>query len=71
MVKVTKTSLHSGKTHTLELPISELEYFVGTEARRCGALIQDAFPGLSAEYREFLMTGITPEEWNEIFPKDE
>lgn len=36
-----------------------------------GALIQQAFPFLSAEEREFLMTGITPEEWDEIFPQEE
>jgi hypothetical protein len=28
-----------------------------------GALIQDVMPNLSADDREFLMTGITPEEW--------
>ena len=33
-----------------------------------GALIQDAMPNLSADDREFLMTGATPEEWNAMFP---
>lgn len=33
--------------------------------------IQDAFPHMIAEYREFLLTGITPTEWNEIFKDDE
>jgi hypothetical protein len=32
-----------------------------------GALAQDAFPQLDADGREFLMTGITPAEWNEAF----
>jgi hypothetical protein len=32
-----------------------------------GMCIQDAMPQLSAEEREFLMTGITPAEWNEMF----
>jgi hypothetical protein len=32
-----------------------------------GALIQDAMPNLNAEQREFLITGITPSEWNEAF----
>lgn len=26
--------------------------------------IQDVFPNMSPEDREFLLTGITPEEWN-------
>lgn len=29
--------------------------------------IQDAFPNLNANEREFLMTGITSEEWGKIF----
>jgi len=32
-----------------------------------GAMIQNAFPMLGADDREFLMTGITPEEWAEMF----
>lgn len=30
-------------------------------------LIQDEFPNMKAEDREFLMTGITPDEWKRIF----
>jgi hypothetical protein len=33
-------------------------------------LIQDAFPFLSNDEREFIMTGITPDEWNEMFLND-
>jgi hypothetical protein len=36
-----------------------------------GWKIQEAFGFLSPEEREFLMTGITPEEWNKIFPKED
>jgi len=31
-----------------------------------GALIQNAFPFLSLDEREFLLTGMTPDEWDEI-----
>jgi hypothetical protein len=34
-------------------------------------LIQDCLPYLSADEREFLMTGITPEEWGQAFPEEE
>jgi hypothetical protein len=34
-------------------------------------MVQVAFPNMNAEDREFLMTGITPAEWNEMFPKVE
>jgi len=30
-------------------------------------LIQNIVPNLSKEEREFLITGITPKEWNELF----
>jgi len=30
-------------------------------------LVQDAFPKMSKEDREFILTGITPTKWNEIF----
>jgi hypothetical protein len=32
-----------------------------------GKLAQEAFPFLSHEEREFLISGITPAEWHEIF----
>lgn len=32
-----------------------------------GALIQDAMPHISNEEREFIMTGITPQKWEEKF----
>lgn len=38
--------------------------------RECGVLIQKALPYLNAEEREFLMTGINPTEWAEIWDRD-
>lgn len=36
-----------------------------------GALIQNVFPDLNADEREFLMTGITKEEWDRyLIPAD-
>jgi len=32
-----------------------------------GYLIQDAFPFLTNSEREFILTGLTDEEWNEMF----
>jgi hypothetical protein len=29
--------------------------------------VQNAMPHLSADEREFIMTGITPTEWDEMF----
>lgn len=36
-----------------------------------GKLVQDAFPYLSASDREKLITGICPECWEHMFPKEE
>ena len=32
--------------------------------------IQDIFPNLSEDEREFLMTGVTAEEWDQLFPEE-
>lgn len=64
---VTRTSQMSGKTRTLDLPITEKQMHEYNN----GELIQYAFPNLSADEREFIMTGITKEEWDELFPEDD
>ena len=54
--------------------VRELEIDVTVEQIhqwRCGMLIQDAMPHLSADDREYLITGMTPEEWDGLFPTGE
>lgn len=65
---ITKTSPVSGETHTMDLPVTQEQ--LDRYSRRDG-LIQHIFPHLSAEQREFIQTGITPEEWNVIFPPED
>ena len=60
---VTRTSPFSGKTNSREIPVTEEQIVLW----QCGSLIQDAMPNVSAEDREFIKTGITPEEWEETF----
>lgn len=57
----------TGKVNTLEIPMSEDEFNASFAAWVKGALIQDAFPTLDAGLREFIKTGITPDEWDRIF----
>ena len=67
-IELTKNSPLSGKENTMFLPISKTEFTEKNLIRKVGKhLIQDVFPELSAEQREFINTGITPEEWNKIF----
>ena len=54
----------------MELPLTEAEFNRAQQARAQGALIQEAFPMLNADQREFILTGITPEEWAETFGED-
>jgi len=35
-----------------------------------GTLIQNAMPNLTDDEREFIMTGILPEQWDEMFNED-
>ena len=63
---IERTSMISGKTNSMELPITnaQLDRWTG------GELIQNVFPDLSVDQREFLMTGITPEEWDLTFGEE-
>lgn len=60
---IERCSPFSGKTITKNIDITQAQL----DAWRSGALIQDAFSHLNADDREFILTGITAEEWDEIF----
>jgi hypothetical protein len=62
-MKITRTSRLTGKTSVMDLKITQAQLDAWVD----GMLIQDAMPQLPPEHREFLMTGITPAEWNEMF----
>lgn len=66
-MKITRTSRYSGVERTMEIPVTQKQL----DTWKGGALIQDAMPDLSADEREFLMSGITPEEWREIRPDED
>ena len=61
---VTKKSSLSGKFHSMDLDITDEQL---SEYNKGEKLIQDVFPNLSPDEREFLMTGITPKEWDDMF----
>lgn len=69
-MKITRTSILSGRTSTREIPVTQ-EQLDAWQRNRGTVLIQDAFPDLSPDDREFILTGITPEEWDEAFAPDE
>ena len=64
---ITRTSQISKTQSTLDLDVTQ-EQLTRIENRFfTGELIQNIVPNLSKEEREFLITGITPKEWNELF----
>ena len=66
-MKITKTSMISGKTNSMEIDVSFDQYQSWID----GELLQVAMPHLSADEREFIKTGMTPSEWEELFGEEE
>jgi hypothetical protein len=67
MITLTKISMLTGKLNKITLPITQAEYEKAEQARKGGMYIQDAYPTLTADQREFLISGATPEEWDRLF----
>ena len=66
-MKITRTSMFTGIERTLDLDFTAEQL----AEWKNGALIQNAMPNLSAADREFIMTGVTDEEWDEEFGDEE
>ena len=60
---ITRQSILSKKISTMDIDVSH-EQIALWEG---GMLIQNAMPNLCEDEREFIMTGITPEEWDSAF----
>lgn len=71
MIKVNRRSMATGNMNTMELPLTEQDLMGGEYERAYGKLIQDVYPQLNPDQREFLISGSTPEEWEEMFGGDE
>lgn len=71
-MEITRTSILSGKTRTVEMPTVTEERLAEWRPGngQVGKSIQVVFPELTADQREFLMTGITADEWDEHFKED-
>ena len=62
-----RISPFTGKLNQMDLPVTEDQ----VNKYNNGALIQDAFPNLTASQREFIMTGMTDDDWDNMFPPDD
>jgi hypothetical protein len=63
---ITKVSPFTGKYNTRTIKMDIRDY----RAWKCGSPIQNILPYLTDDDREFLMTGITKEEWDAEFGND-
>ena len=66
-MEITRRSRLSGRVTTREINVTQ-EQLDRWEAK--DGLIQEIMPRVSAEDREFIMTGITPDEWDMTFGGD-
>lgn len=66
---VSRVSTITGMAHVRELDITieQLNAWQNASGNDPNRFAQNAFPNLPAEDREFLISGITLEEWTEFF----
>jgi hypothetical protein len=70
-MEITKISQLSGKENTMNIEVTQYEMIRIENRYNSKELIQNIVPHLTMEEREFLMTGITPEEWSNTFGEEE
>jgi hypothetical protein len=64
-MKITKISPISGKSHTRDINVKQDEMHIFLNKKEANH--KSLFRNLSHEEREFVMTGVPTEEWNEAF----
>lgn len=65
---ITKRSPVSGEDNTRTIYARMSDYYAW---KNDNMLVQHAMPYLSAEDREFLISGCTPEDWQKLFGDEE
>lgn len=65
-MKIKRTSPFTGKVHEMDIDVTPEQLYDWQH----GTLIQNAMPNLTPDEREFIMTGITPAEWNATFNQE-
>ena len=59
-MQITRTSRISAETNVMEIDVTQEQI----DKWEGGMKIQDAMPNIASDEREFIMTGITPTEWD-------
>ena len=63
-MKITRRSIIDQKVREWDINVTPEQL----KEWRSGTFIQDAMPNLSPDEREFIMTGVTPDQWEKMFP---
>ena len=64
-VTVAGVSLVTGKINEMVFPMAIKDFNIAYSIwNTSDCYVQDAFPTLNEDQREFLISGVTPEEWN-------
>lgn len=66
-MRIAKRSVITGRENIMDLDVT-MEQIKEWQA---GALVQDVFPHLTEQEREFLISGTTQAEWDEYIPEDD
>lgn len=66
-MEITRTSVMSGVTRTLDIPVTMRQLQAWTD----GGLIQNVMSNLTDDEREFILTGVTSEEWDEAYADED
>lgn len=53
--------------NSMTFDMSYFEFRLAFGEWQAGEMIQNAFPNLNADEREFIKTGMTPELWDSLF----
>jgi len=59
-MQVTRKSTATGTTRTLDIPVDPSDILSWQQG---GGSIEELMPYLSDAHREFILSGITPDEW--------
>lgn len=70
-MKIVRRSELTGKEHILDLDVTPEQMNRFEHRYITGEYIQTIFPKLKGHEREFIMTGITKQEWDNMFPPED
>ena len=67
-MRILRKSALTGNVNTMDINVTDEQFTKYLGSNEC---IQNVLPDLSVDEREFLISGITQDEWNEAFGLEE